>query len=92
MKLDESAIGTVVDELRDLAVEFMPELATAMVRAKSDTKATGKLTLTVEIVDDPGSESRGRNNSLTVSAKVATPAVSCDQHKVVFQDGQMALL
>ena len=55
MELDGKAMGTVMTELKDLAGEFLPELCAAMVKAKSDTKATGKLALTVQIVDDPGS-------------------------------------
>lgn len=92
MKIDPTTMEKIMDEVRDLAEEYLPELVAAMVKAKSDTKAVGKLALTVEIVDDPGKQGGGRSCDLTVSAKMSTPVVSCDLHKWEYRDGQMRLL
>lgn len=91
--IDKKSLDHLNDHAQQALAEDLPVLVERMRLGNlGTTKRVGKLTITVEIVDDPGNDTKAPETLCRIDSKLALPKNELSERKVIWQDGQMALL
>ena len=90
--VDSQAFEMVSSDVSELIRSHLPLLADQIKKAAGDTKRKGSVVITIDMIDDPGTDKRPAKTELAVSAKTTLPTEALDRRKVVWEAGQMTLL
>jgi len=90
--MDETALKILQEDANGLIARNIETMAAAMKQADPEDKTVCKLVVTIEMIDDPGNENKARTNTVQVKAKLNLPEERFAEHKVLWDQGQMALL
>jgi len=90
--MDEVSRKVLVEDAAGLIERNVATMAQAMKDADPEEKTVCKLVVTIEMVDDPGSDTKARRNEVQVKAKLNLPEEKFAAHTIRWDNGQMALL
>ena len=92
MIVEETSLAILREDASSLIARNIETMAVAMKEADPDEKTVCRLVVTIEMIDDPGSETKARTNTVQVKAKLNLPDEKMSAHKILWDKGQLALL